>query len=88
MDQIWCVFGHVDILRQVPTHFVDPVRVEDAQASDLAANALLRDAAQVAGGLQLRDALAGWLSVNDTLFRRGKGMSDHQVFHPPIKNPP
>ena len=79
MDQIWCVFGHVDILRQVPTHFVDPVRVEDAQASDLAANALLRDAAQVAGGLQLSDTLAGWLSINDTLERHNEVTSDQRL---------
>lgn len=51
----------------IPTHLVHPVRVQDAQARGLAAHALLRDVAQVARGLELRNALAGGLSVHDTL---------------------
>ena len=49
------------------SYLVDPVGVEDAQAPDLAADALLSDAAQVASGLQLGDTLAGRLAVYDTL---------------------
>ena len=49
------------------TYLIDPVRVEDAQASDLASNALLSNTAQVAGWLQLGDTLAGRLAIDDTL---------------------
>ena len=49
------------------SYLVHPVRVEDAEAPDLAPNALLGDVPQVARGLELRDALAGGLPVDDTL---------------------
>lgn len=60
-----------------PPHLVDPVAVEHAQAAALAANALLGHAAQVARGLQLRDALAHGLAVDNALrmARRGAAKS-------------
>eukprot|EP00955_Chlamydomonas_euryale_P084218 363937-Chlamydomonas_euryale.AAC.13 len=72
------------------TYLVDPVRVENPHTPDLAANALLRHRAQVAGGLQLRDTLVDGLAVDNTLrhmmrienarrihfkFKAGKGVS-------------
>ena len=51
------------------TNLIDPVRVEDTQASNLASNALLSYTAQVAGWLQLGDTLAGRLAIDDTLSK-------------------
>lgn len=48
-------------------HLVNPVGVQDTQTTALAANALLSDVAQVAGGLQLGDTLAGGLAVDNAL---------------------
>jgi hypothetical protein len=48
-------------------HLVDPVRVEQAAAADLAADALLSHRAQVARRLELRDTGARGLAVHDAL---------------------
>merc|ERR1719310_271376 len=45
----------------------DPVGIEHAETAALAAHTLLSDAAQVAGGLPLLDALVHRLSVHDAL---------------------
>ena len=49
------------------SHLVHPVRVENAKATDLAPNAFLSNAPQVPCGLELRDTLAGGLSIDNTL---------------------
>lgn len=46
---------------------VNPVRVKHTEAGALAANALLGNAAQVAGGLQLGDTSVHGLAINNTL---------------------
>ena len=51
---------------------VDPVGVEHPQATALAPHTLLSHAAQVAGGLQLGDTLAGWLSIDNALQEMDK----------------
>ena len=51
----------------VQAHLVDPVRVEHAEAAQLAAGALLGHAAQIACGLQLRHALVHRLAVHNAL---------------------
>lgn len=50
-----------------PTYLIDPVRVEDTQATALAAHTLLCNVAQVAVALELRDTLVDRLAVHDTL---------------------
>ena len=49
---------------------VDPVRVEQAQAAELAPGALLREVAVLALGLQVGDALVLRLTVGETLRHR------------------
>ena len=46
---------------------VDPVRVEDSEAPQLAASTLLSHALQIALGLQLCDALVHRLAIHDSL---------------------
>ena len=55
------------------SYLIDPVGVQDAEASDLAANTLLSHTAQVSGRLELSDALAGRLSIDDTLQNKNIG---------------
>lgn len=52
---------------QAPTHLVDPVRVEHAQAAALATDLLLGHVLVVARGLELRHALVHRLAVGDAL---------------------
>ena len=54
-------------------HLIDPVRVEHAQAAQLAARTLLCNTPQVPGWFQLRDALVHWLTVHDALRRATSG---------------
>ncbi|GIL94303.1 hypothetical protein Vretimale_547, partial [Volvox reticuliferus] len=59
---------HLEVL--VARVLVHPVGVQDAQATALAADALLRHAAQVACGLELSDTLVHGLPVDNTLVHR------------------
>lgn len=52
------------------SHLVHPVRVKDAKSADLSSHSLLGNAPQVPRGLELRDTLARWLSIDDTLVKR------------------
>ena len=54
-------------------HLIDPVRVEHAQAAQLAARTLLCNTSQVPGRFQLRDALVHWLTVHNALRRATSG---------------
>ncbi len=59
--------GSASVAQAWCPHLIDPVGVEDAQAADLAADALLRQVLQVPRRLQRRDALVHRLAVHDTL---------------------
>mmetsp|Transcript_19721 Transcript_19721/g.41207 ORF Transcript_19721/g.41207 Transcript_19721/m.41207 type:complete len:275 (-) Transcript_19721:33-857(-) len=69
-DGIVCGVDHDDLVVLVGGVLVHPVRVQDAQATDLATNALLRHATQVARGLQLGDTLVHGLAVDLALVHR------------------
>ncbi len=61
---------HDDLVVLVRGVLVDPVRVEQAQAAELAAGALLRDVAVAALRLEVGDALVLRLTVGQTLGHR------------------
>mmetsp|Transcript_18091 Transcript_18091/g.33028 ORF Transcript_18091/g.33028 Transcript_18091/m.33028 type:complete len:240 (+) Transcript_18091:193-912(+) len=56
-----------DLVVLVGRILVHPVRVEDAETTALATNALLGNAAEIAGGLELSDTLVNGLTVDNTL---------------------